>query len=171
MKGPYQKKKKHMGGTNNDKTNKTNEKIKKGCQSILDTTWRDHIEKQKQQYEINIGKTTNTTNKNKLIFKLVWLRGPMARLVWKSLLCLCLFVVFSWKLFAFCIAALRCAAALRSAPLRCAVLRCAALHCAALSFGVLARTPLSPELELNGGLANKGEIWEVHSGSRKCNPL
>ena len=34
----------------------------------------------------------------------------------------------------------------------------APLHCAALSFGVLARTPLSPGLELNCGLASKGEI-------------
>ena len=30
--------------------------------------------------------------------------------------------------------------------------------CAALSFGVLARTPLSPGPELSGGLASKGEI-------------
>ena len=50
------------------------------------------------------------------------------------------------------------AAPLRSAPLRCSALRCAALRCAALSFGVLARTPLSPGLELSGGLASKGEI-------------
>ena len=57
------------------------------------------------------------------------------------------------------LAAGRCASfRLRSAPLRSAVLRSAALRCTALSFGVLARTPLSPGLELSGGLASKGEI-------------
>ena len=133
---------------------------------------------QNQKNKINIGKTKKNKNKD---VQTSLAMGPLNQTSLNIIVCLCLFcfphvcfcllilsqtslkicVCFPHVLFVCCVAALRC-----GAPLR-----CSALRCAALSFGVLARTPLSPGLELNCGLASKGEIWEVHSGSRKCNPL
>ena len=98
---------------------------------------------------------------NNKMFKLVWLRAPLSQTSLKIIfLLLCLFCLFFLCVVCFLCscAALRRCAPLRSAPLICSALRCAELRCAALSFGVLARTPLSPGLELSGGLASKGEI-------------
>ena len=110
-------------------------------QTTLDTTWRDHINKQKTHG----GKQSNQKTTTKM-FKLVWLRGPLSQtsLTISLFVCLCCCCCCCFSQRFVIVVFLRCAALRRCAPLlRSADLICAALRCTALRFALWANRTFS----------------------------